>query len=408
MSKSQKPVLNIGLFTDTYFPQINGVATSVHLLRNELTALGHNVYIFTTTDPRAKREAGVFRMPSMPFAFLPSHRVGLLYPPNVLIKMRKLKLDIVHTHSEFPLGIFGKIVSEFLKIPLVHTYHTLWEDYVHYVAGGHLITPKMARKFSRVFCNRARVVIAPTEKAEEYLLGYGVERPIRVIPTGINFAPFSPQSHCPNDIADLKQSLGILPKDRILLSIGRIGKEKSMDVIIKQMPKIFEMLPDTKLVIVGDGPVRAELEELAKSLQIDANVIFTGARPWAEIGKYYQLGDVFVNASLTETQGLTYVEAMAAGLPVIAKFDTNIANLVRHGETGYTFHNDEDLPRLAVDVLTNKAEKERIASAALASIHHLSSQKYGQKAAELYAEVISAYPGPSKSSRTVRLKVKRR
>ena len=105
--------LNIGLFTDTYFPQINGVATSVHLLRNELAALGHNVYIFTTTDPRAERDAGIFRMPSMPFVFLPSHRVGLLYSPNALLKMRKLKLDIVHTHSEFSLGIFGKIVSEF-------------------------------------------------------------------------------------------------------------------------------------------------------------------------------------------------------------------------------------------------------------------------------------------------------
>ena len=408
MSKSQKPALNIGLFTDTYFPQINGVATSVHLLRSELTALGHNVYIFTTTDPRAKREAGIFRMPSMPFVFLPSHRVGLVYSPKALLKMRKLKLDVVHTHSEFSLGIFGKIVSEFLKIPLIHTYHTLWEDYVHYVAGGHLITPKMARKFSKFFCNRARVVIAPTEKAEGYLLGYGVERPIRVIPTGINFAPFAPQSHCADEIKELRASLGISPEDRVLLSLGRVGKEKSMDIIIKQMPKILEMLPNVKLVIVGDGPVRTELEELSKTLDISENVIFTGARPWDEIGKYYQLGDAFINASVTETQGLTYVEAMAAGLPVIAKFDTSIENLVRHNETGYTFHNDEDLPRLAVDVLTNDAEKSRVTAAARASIHHLSSQKYGQNAAELYAEVVSAYPGPSKSSRSVRLKVKRR
>jgi len=400
--------LNIGLFTDTYFPQINGVATSVHLLRKELTALGHNVYIFTTTDPRASRETGIFRMRSMPFVFLPSHRVGLMYSPNSLLKMRKLKLDVVHTHSEFSLGIFGKIVSEALRIPLVHTYHTLWEDYVHYVAGGHLITPKMAGRFSKFFCNRARVVIAPTEKAEGYLLNYGVERPIRVVPTGIDIAPFAPDAYCQNEIAGLKQSLGILPEERVLLSLGRIGKEKSMDIIIKKMPQILDMLPGTKLVIVGDGPARAELEELVKNLNIGTNVIFTGAKPWSDIGKYYQLGDVFINASVTETQGLTYVEAMAAGLPVIAKFDTSIENLVRHGETGYTFHNNDDLPQLVVDVLTNSTEKERITSAALASIHHLSSQKYGQTAAKLYAEVISAYPGPSKSSRTVRLKVRRR
>jgi 1,2-diacylglycerol 3-alpha-glucosyltransferase len=404
MSKS----LNIGLFTDTYFPQINGVATSVHLLQSELSALGHTVYIFTTTDPGAKREANIFRMPSMPLVFLPSHRMGLLYSPRALMKMRKLKLDIVHTHSEFSLGFFGKIVSEVLKIPLVHTYHTLWEDYVHYVAGGHIITPKMARKFSRFFCNRARVVIAPTEKAEGYLMNYGVERPIRVIPTGINFAPFAPLSHCPKEIMNLKQSLGILPSDRVLLSIGRIGKEKSMDVVIKQMPKILEILPDAKLVIVGDGPVRTELEELAKSLEIDANIIFTGAKPWSEIGKYYQLGDAFINASVTETQGLTYVEAMAAGLPVIAKFDQSIENLVRHGETGYTFRDDADLPGLVADVLANETEKARITAAALASIHHLSSQKYGQDAAKLYAEVISASPGRSGKSLVARLRGKRR
>ncbi|MCL2573050.1 MAG: glycosyltransferase family 4 protein [Defluviitaleaceae bacterium] len=406
MSKNHS--LNIGLFTDTYFPQINGVATSVHLLQKELTAQGHNVYIFTTTDPRAKREPDIFRMPSMPLVFLPSHRVGLIYSPKALLKIRKLKLDVVHTHSEFSLGIFGKIVSESKNIPLVHTYHTLWEDYVHYVAGGHIITPKMARRFSRFFCNRARVVIAPTEKAENYLHNYGVERPIRVIPTGIDFAPFAPQSHSSQDIADLKQSLGIPQNDHIMLSLGRIAKEKSMDVIINQMPKILEMLPNTRLIIVGDGPAKVELGQLAKSLNISANVMFTGARPWSEIGKYYQLGDVFVNASLTETQGLTYVEAMAAGLPVIAKFDTSIEKLVRNNETGYTFHDDNDLPQLVVNALTNKVERERITATALSSIHHLSSQKYGQNVAKLYQEVISAYPGSSKSSRFVRLKTRRR
>ena len=403
MSKS----LNIGLFTDTYFPQINGVATSVHLLQKELMALGHNVYIFTTSEPTATQVSGIYRMPSMPFVFMRSHRVGLLYPPKVLLKMRKLKLDIVHTHTEFSLGFFGKIVSEFLKIPLVHTYHTMWEDYVHYVAGGHLITPKMARQFSRFYCNRSRVVITPAEKSKDFLASYGVERPIRVIPTGIDFEPFSPQSHCLDEIKGIKQSLGILPDERVLLSIGRIAKEKSIDIIIKQMPKILELQPNVKLVIVGDGPARSHLEELAKELNITKNVIFTGAKPWHEIGKYYQLGDVFINASITETQGLTYVEAMAAHLPVIAKLDKSIEGLVRHGETGLTFHDDADLPQLVTSILSDDAEKKRVITNALSAINHLSSKKYGQNMAQLYSEVISAYPGRSKVSKTVRLKIKR-
>jgi len=346
-------------------------------------------------------------MPSMPFAFMPSHRVALLYPPKVLLKMRKLKLDIVHTHTEFPLGIFGKIVSEFLRLPLVHTYHTMWEDYVHYVAGGHLITPKMAQQFSKFFCNRARVVVTPAEKSKDYLLAYGVERPIRVIPTGIDFEPFNPARYSPAEIAQLRHSLGLSSSDQVLLSLGRVAKEKSIDVIIKQMPKIIKASPGVKLLIVGDGPVRSQLEDLSKNLNIDKHVIFAGSRPWHEIGKYYQLGDVFVNASITETQGLTYVEAMAAHLPVIAKCDKSIESLVRHGETGYTFYNDDELPHLVTNILSDDAEKQRIAAAALKAIDHLSSKKYGRDISSLYTEVISAYPGPPKSTKTMRLKMKR-
>jgi len=283
----------------------------------------------------------------------------------------------------------------------------MWEDYVHYVAGGHLITPKMARQFSRFYCNRSRVVITPAEKSKDFLASYGVERPIRVIPTGIDFEPFSPQSHCLDEIKGIKQSLGILPDERVLLSIGRIAKEKSIDIIIKQMPKILELQPNVKLVIVGDGPARSHLEELAKELNITKNVIFTGAKPWHEIGKYYQLGDVFINASITETQGLTYVEAMAAHLPVIAKLDKSIEGLVRHGETGLTFHDDADLPQLVTSILSDDAEKKRVITNALSAINHLSSKKYGQNMAQLYSEVISAYPGRSKVSKTVRLKIKR-
>ena len=398
--------MNIGLFTDTFFPQINGVATSVQILEKELSALGHNVYIFTTTDPKAAPRANVFRMPSLRLAFLPTHRVGLLYPPKVLFKIRKLNLDIVHTHSEFPLGIFGKVVSEFLKIPLIHTYHTMWEDYVHYVARGHLITPKMARGFSRLFCNRARVVVAPTEKARQCLISYGVERAIRIIPTGIDFAPFSPSVYTPKDINDLRKSLGILQNDKVILSLGRVAKEKSMDVIIKQLPDIQKKIPNVKIIIVGDGPAREELERLAQDLGVANSVIFAGAKPWSEIGKYYQIGDVFVSSSTTETQGLTYCEAIAAHLPIAAKYDSSIADLIRHNETGYTFHDNDDLAGLIVEMLNNPDKTKAVVANALASIAHMSSQRFGENIAKLYEEVVSAYPKPA-APRKIRLRLRR-
>jgi len=399
--------MNIGIFTDTYFPQINGVATSVHLLEKELAALGHNVYIFTTTDPKALPAKDVYRMPSMPFAFLPSHRVGLLYPPGVLLKIRKLKLDIVHTHTEFPLGIFGKVVSEFLKIPLVHTYHTMWEDYVHYVGKGHIITPKMAQQFSKFFCNRARAVITPTEKSRDSLISYGVERPVRVIPTGIDFKPFDPKQYSEAETNALRKELGILPKDQVLLSLGRVAKEKSIDVIIKQMPEIIAPNPNVKLLIIGDGPARNDLAELSKKLNLESHIIFAGSRPWSEVGRYYQLGDIFVSASITETQGLTYVEAMAAHLPVIAKFDKSIEGLVCHNVTGYTFQNNEEFPGLVLDILSNAEDRQRIVNEALVSINHLSSKMYGQNVQKMYKEVVSAYPKPDSQRKAVRLKIKK-
>jgi len=380
--------MNIGLFTDTYYPQINGVATSLLTLEKELTAMGHKVYIFTVSDPNATHKDNVFRMPSMPLFFSKGHRIGISYPPQILLTIRKLKLDLIHTHSEFTLGIFGKVVSEVLGIPLIHTYHTMWEDYVHYVGGGHVVGPKAARLYSRIFCNRAKVVIAPTAKTKESLLSYGVKKPIKIIPTGIDFAPFSPSSYSADEISALRESIGLKPKDKVLLSIGRVAKEKSMDLILRNLPKIAEHIPKIKMVIVGDGPALEDIKALAKTLGLKKHLLCTGSRPFAEIGKYYQIGDVFVSASTSETQGLTYAEAMAAHLPVVAKLDKSITGLIKHKETGYTFETQEEMIDAVVDAIANKKERERIISHALKSLKPMSSQRFGHSIAALYADVV--------------------
>ena len=418
--------MNIGIFTDTYFPQVNGIATSISLLEKELLALGHNVYIFTTTDPRAtastngvvrklqflnnlfiKRHfrmdlsgknaesdhepmglasrSNVYRMHSVPLASFPDRRVGLAYPPNMLLKIRKLKLDIVHTHTEFSLGIFGKVVSEFLRVPLVHTYHVMYEDYVHYVSWG---TQKIARNVSRIFCNRAKAVICPTQKVKDCLLSYGVKRPIRVIPTGIDFEPFRSKNYSAGETEALRKSFGILPHEQVILSLGRVAREKSIDVLIAGMPAILAKLPNTKMLIVGDGPARTDLQNMAIRLGIADRVIFAGEQPWAQIGKYYRVGDIFASASSTETQGLTYMEAMAAGLSVVAKFDKSIEKLIRPGETGYTFVNDSSFPDIAVKVLADHAGRETVAAQALAAISGMSGRQFALKVEELYRKVM--------------------
>lgn len=381
--------MNIGLFTDTYFPQINGVATSTKILEKELSRLGHKVYIFTNADPNAHEALPyVFRLPSMPFVFLTSHRVTILYPPKLLVNMKKFKLDIIHTQTEFPIGIFGKLSAKFLKIPSIHTYHTMYEDYVHYVAKGHLISPKMAQQYSKIFCNRSDAVITPVEKSKDSLLSYGVKKPVSVIPTGLEFEPFSREKYTQKDLDDVKRQYNIPLDAPIVVSVGRVAQEKSLDVLIKAFPKLLSKLPNAKFVIVGNGPKIQEYTELCKKLEIENAVIFTGPRPWEEIGKYYQLGDVFASASTSETQGLTYIESMAAKVPVVAKKDRSIESVIIEGKTGYYFEKDEEAADVLYRVLTAPDKNKRIIDTAYESIQYLSGENFGKNVEQLYLDVL--------------------
>ena len=385
--------MNIGIFTDTYYPQLNGVVTSIRMLEKELNKLGHQVFIITTTNPEVTHAAPrVFRLPSMPFIFFPTQRVTFLYSPKLLIKLKQLKLDIVHTQTEFPLGIFGKIVSEFYRIPMVHTYHTMYEDYVHYIANGYLITPKIAQKFSRLFCNRADIVIAPVQKTKEYLEEIGVIRPIRIIPSGLDFSPFSRENFTKEQINGIKEEFGINPADPVIITVGRVAKEKSIDILIDQMPKLREKLPNVKLVIVGPGPYLDILKQQAKRLNVTDMVIFTGGRPWEVIPLYYQLGDVFAMASTTETQGLTYIEAMAGKTPVVVKRDRSVEGIITHGETGYCFEHNNEAADVLYHALTNRDEAKKMAEEGFKRISHLSAAHFAKQVEEVYNEALNAKP----------------
>ncbi len=387
--------MNIGIFSDTYFPQLNGVATSIRTLTHALRQKGHTVYIFTPSDPRCEgqpEEEGIFRLPSLPVYFVRDYRAGYIFPPHILKKISKLNLDIVHTQTEFPLGFLGKLVSSTEGIPMVHTYHTMYEDYVHYIGGGHIISKGMAREFSSAFCNTAMAVIAPTRKTEQLLTGYGVKKPISIIPTGIDTSHFRKENFDTAEILALRESLGLTADTPVILSIGRIAKEKSIDVVISALPKLLEKLPNVQMLIVGEGNEIENLGKFANSLGVGEHVLFTGGKPFAEIGKYYQLGDVFCSASVSETQGLTFAEAMAGGVPVIAKKDECIENIITDGKTGLLFENNEDLPDLLYRILTDKALAKRLSAASMQAMDALSVQSFADSVEHLYQSVLAETP----------------
>mgnify|MGYP001015490953 CR=1 FL=1 len=392
--------MNIGIFSDTYYPQLNGVATSIRTLAAGLRKKGHNVYIFTPWDPRTPEvdEPDVFRIPSMPFLFLKNYRAGLLCPPHLAKKIRSMHLDIIHTQTEFSLGFFGKFISTTQGIPMVHTYHTMYEDYVHYIAGGHIISQEMAREYSKFFCNATTDVIAPTKKTEDLLQSYGVTTPISVIPTGIDTSHFSRENFSTEEILALRHALGLEKDTPVVLSLGRVAKEKSIDTVLKAMPALLEKLPNAKMIIVGEGPEKENLGVLAKNLGIEEHIIFTGGRPWAEIGKYYQLGDVFCSASVSETQGLTFAEAMAAGIPVIAKDDPCIQNIIDHRKTGLLFEVAEALPDLLYQVLTDASLHSGLSAAGMEKMKELSAEAFCTCVESLYEKILESGIRPEKVS----------
>ncbi|MEG0951713.1 MAG: glycosyltransferase family 4 protein [Niameybacter sp.] len=382
--------MNIGIFTDTYLPQINGVVSSIVTLEEQLKKQGHNVYIFTISHPHANdQKPYVYRIPSLPFVFLKDHRVGIIYSQKLVNRVKKLKLDIILSQTEFSLGFLAKLISKKIDVPIVHTYHTMYEEYMHYISKGVEFSPELARKYSKMFCNSVDGVVAPTEKTKDLLLNYGVKKPIEVIPTGINFAPFSPSRYTKGEIQALKTQFKLSLDAPTVLFVGRIAKEKSIDVVLEAFPRVVEKIPKAKFFIVGDGPEMTHLRELVTKLGLEDAVIFAGLQPWATIGKFYQLGDVFVSASVSETQGLTFAEAMAAGLPVVAKHDESIEALVENDYNGRKFSNQEELSQALIDLLEDERYRKTLSIHAMSSVAPLSDEIFGQNALAYYEHILA-------------------
>lgn len=304
--------MNIGLFTDTYFPQNSGVATSIKTLKEALEAQGHNVFIFTTTDPNVDKdtvEANIFRFSSVPFIGFSERRIAFRGLFEAVKVAKEVNLDIVHTQTEFSMGLIGKYVARQLGIPAIHTYHTMYEDYLHYVLNGHLLRPVHVQQFTKSYLKNMDGVIAPSQRVAALLARYGVEIPMRVIPTGVDLE----DAISGPDKADLREKLGIAPDAQVILTLGRVAAEKKIDRILRVMPDLLTEFPKLVFVIAGDGPDADVLKEQVERLILEDHVIFAGNIPHDQVASYYKMADFFVSASDTETQGLTYIEALGSG-----------------------------------------------------------------------------------------------
>lgn len=342
--------MKIGFFTDGYLPQRNGVATSVFHFAKELESLGHEVYVVAPRYPGYyDHDSRTIRLTSVKVLRKPELRVALHLPDRSLRRVLSIDFDIIHGHSGGPITLLGWEIARTRNIPYIATHHTLWNKYTHYFLKGKVFTPKMVERATKIFANRCTHIIAPSGKVRRELLSYGVKAPISVIPSGVETGLFM----------EGKAYSGLdIPEGKILLYVGRLGKEKSVDFLLKAFKNIREQVQDSHLVLIGDGPEKNSLVRLAKKLDIAPFVHLLGEKHQEEVAEAYKRAQVFVFASQSETQGMVLLEALASGLPVIAVKDSAVLEVVKSAVNGFVVNkNVSEFSKKTIELLQNEQKR---------------------------------------------------
>lgn len=387
--------MRIGLFTDTYPPQINGVSTSVQMLKNALERKKHTVYIITSNDSSIKYDYDeknhIIRVPGIPTGIY-DYRLTSFYPIKVINLIKSWNLDVIHSHTEFGVGIFARIFAKQFNIPLVHTYHTMYEDYTHYITHGYFdkTSKKIVEYLTKFYCDKtASELIVPTNKAYKlFKEKYKFEKNIHIVPTGIEVDRFFKENVNIKMVQDLRKKLGYTKKDIVLIFVGRIAKEKNIEFLLNSHKKIITKNSNIKLLIVGDGPDKKRFEELTIEMNIDKNVKFVGKIPWEGTEFYYNASDIFVTASTTETQGLTIIEAMASGVAPVCINDDAFIGTITNNLNGYIFNNETEYCNLILELADNKNMRLKTGDQARIQAEHLSSSQFASNVLLVYNHAI--------------------
>ena len=398
--------MRVGIFTESYPPLVNGVSTSILMLEHALTKLGHEVFIITVSDNKKdyvlENNGHILRLPSVNLANCYDYKMTSVYPIKAVNMIKKMNLDVIHSNVEFTVGIFARVVSEQLSIPLVHTYHTNWEDYTHYITKNKKILDDICKKLLKylvVFFEDKTVteLIVPSNKIYNLFKDkYKFTKNIHIIQTGIETSKFYKENFNLKDINSLKKKLGIKKKDFVVMTVSRLAKEKSVDRIINNHKELVKKYSNMKLLIVGDGPDIDKLKDEAKSLGVSDSVIFTGKVPLNDIPIYYQLGNVFVTASKSETQGLTVVEAISSSLPVVAVKDDSFVNSVIEDFNGFVFTDDEKYINSISKLYEDKDLYNRLSNQSRLLSADFSSEYFALKVLKVYETAIENYKKDNK------------
>lgn len=387
--------MRIGIFTETYAPYISGLVTSEVMLKKALEKQGHEVYVVTANLKSFKYdwdpENRILKIPGLPTGIYDS-RLTSIYPVKAVNKIKSWKLDVIHSQTEFAIGTFARIIAKQYNIPLVHTYHTLYEDYVHYITKGYFnkSSKKIVEYLTKFYCETtATELIVPTNKIYKlFKEKYKFKKNIHIIPTGIEVERFYTENIDLKQVDNLRKSLKINKKDFVILFVGRLASEKNIEFLINSQKELLKKHNNIKLIIVGDGPDKEAYEKLCKTLEIDDKVIFTGKAAWEDMPYYYHLADVFATASKTETQGLTIIEAMAANTVPICMKDEAFQSMITEDLNGLFFETEQEYQEKILYLYNNQKELDYLNKQARIQAEHYGSKNYADRAIEVYERAI--------------------
>ncbi|MBN1696935.1 MAG: glycosyltransferase [Spirochaetales bacterium] len=388
--------MHIGIFTDTYYPVINGVSTSTLSFSEELVKRGHHVSIFcprykgTKNEPKDPSKPGisVYRCFGFP---LPTHQEHYITFPwlGFRVDIEALNLDIIHIQHPLLVSGYGVWISKKLGIPLTHTYHTHFEQYGHYIFLPRRIMRVLVKAVSKLICGLGSYTFVPSPQIKRILEGYGVTSRLVLCPTGIDIEGMKRTVN--QELVD--RHLDIDRKKRILLFASRICREKSVGYVVKAFPLIKKKIPDAILILSGDGPLVPEVTEMIKQMKMTDSIILKGYLSREDLYAYYKAADIFVFPSISETQGLVVLEAQAFGTPVVGVSQNGVQMIMEGNRGGLlaSSRNHEEIAELCIALLSDRSLYEEKSREAADNAHSWRADKFVAVMEKHFREAIDEY-----------------
>ena len=389
--------MRIAIFTETYLPQINGVVTHIKILKEGLEALGHTVLI-VTADSKAHTHYLKDNV-----LHCPAHNLKRIYNLDLaspvsrtrLKYLREFRPDIIHVHNEFSIGLSGMAIAKILKVPLVYTLHTMYDDYIYYIAPKPLIplTKKLSHRYFRMFPQNAAVVTGPSKKCQEYTYEIGSDKKVEVIPNPVELDAFAPQTSTPQQRAQIRKQYHIPQDATVACFVGRLGREKSVDVLLRFWAQEMKPQDNMRLLIIGDGPEKEPLQQLAQQLGITDTVIFTGKVLHPDLPPYIHTCDIYVTASLSDTNSISMREGMAGGLPVLQLYDELNADQVTDGVNGYMFRDAAEMGQRLRQIRDMEPEElQKLKTSVIQSVKNSGAQTLANYIQTIYYNIYQKQP----------------